>query len=215
MRTLANALKSFLFEESPSLETGPSSSSEGSRDCVLVIDASGSMLDDDWKPARLDGAKDAAVAFAERLSVDQPNSRIGIVAFGCKSRIVCRLTQAGRFDYISKKIRQIEDGGGTNMYAGLRDAHDLLKYSAGTSQVVLLTDGQNTGKEPGLLADRLKQSAIVECVGIGGSPGEVDEPLLRTIASAYPDGSKRYRWIGQKEQLVRHFHKLAGGIRRT
>ena len=215
MAMFANALKNFLFEETPSFEPGQSSSLEGSRDCVLVIDASGSMFDDDWPPTRLDAAKDAAMAFAKRLSTEQPFSRIGIVAFGCKSRVVCRLTATREFGKISRKIDQIEIEGSTNMYAGLKAALDLPKDRNRTCQVVLLTDGQNTGKEPDKLAERLKQFAIVECVGIGGSPRDVDEPLLRKIASAYPDGSKRYHWIGQKEQLVKHFHKLAGGIRRV
>ena len=77
------------------------------------------------------------------------------------------------------------------------------------------TDGHNTGKTPEKLADRLKEFAIIECIGIGGSPADVDESLLKRIAAAYPNGKKRYRWIGQKEQLVKHFHNLAGAIRRA
>ena len=101
------------------------------------------------------------------------------------------------------------------MYAGLKGALGLLKNPASPAQVVLLTDGQNTGKDPIALAERLKKRAVIECVGIGGSPEDVDECLLKQIASAYPDGTRRYRWIGQKEQLIKHFHKLAGGIRRA
>ena len=42
----------------------------GVRDAVLVIDASGSMVDRDWPPSRLEAAKTAARSFCERLSVD-------------------------------------------------------------------------------------------------------------------------------------------------
>ena len=215
MTMFANALKNFIFEETPSFETSGPSSAEGPRDCVLVIDASGSMHDNDWPPSRLGAAKEAAVTFAERLSKEQPYSRIGIISFGCRSKIVCRLTPTSKLDYVCQKIRQIGDGGSTNMHAGLRDAYDLFKHSSGTSQVVLLTDGQHTGKNPLKSAEKLKRQATIECVGIGGSPEDVDEFLLKQIASAYPDGTKRYRWIGQKEQLIKHFHNLAGGIRRA
>lgn len=213
--TLTNILKSFLFEDTPSPEAGHCSLPDSPRDCVLVIDASGSMFGADWLPTRLDGAKAAAIAFAKRLCAEQPCSRLGIVTFGCQSKTIRRLTPAGNLDSICRKIRQIDDGGGTNMYSGLQRAHDLLRHSADASQIVLLTDGCNTGKNPIKLADKLKKKAVIECVGIGGSPDCVDEALLKEIASASPDGAKRYRWIGRKEQLVKHFHRLAGGIRRA
>ena len=213
--SIMGALKSFLFEDAPPSNARVSSPLEGTRDCVLVIDISGSMLDDDWKPTRLDAAKNAARTFARRLSQEQPNARIAVVVFGCESEVICQLTLAREFDKISRRIGQIDEAGSTNMYAGLKAALDLLKDHARTSQVVLLTDGHNTGRNPEKLADRLKESAIVECTGIGGTPACVDEPLLKRIASAYPDGEKRYRWIGQKEQLVKHFHNLAGAIRRA
>jgi len=31
----------------------------------------------------------------------------------------------------------------------------------------------------------------------------------------FPDGRKRYRWIGDKKDLIEHFKVLAGRIRRT
>ena len=52
------------------------------------------------------------------------------------------------------------------------------------------------------------------CVGIGGKPTDVNEKLLKSIASKYPDSSPRYRWIGDKKGLVQHFHQLAGRITR-
>ncbi len=215
MTTFANALKNFLFEETTSFETSGLSSAEGPRDCVLVIDASGSMYNDDWKPTRLDAAKNAARTFARRLSQEQPDARVAVITFGCEAKVVCQLTSAKEFGKISSKIDQIDIEGATNMYAGLKAALGLFKGRSRTSQVILLTDGHNTSKDPEKLADKLKEFAVIECVGIGGRPSEVDEPLLKKIASAYPDGAKRYRWIGQKEKLINHFHKLACGIRRA
>ncbi len=212
--SILNALKSFAFDDAPSSKAEESARTRSVRDCVLVIDASGSMLDDDWKPTRLDAAKKAAHSFVRRLSQEQPDARVAVVAFGCRASVACQLTPARELDMIGHRIDQIDIEGSTNMYAGLKAASRLLKGSR-ASQVVLLTDGQNTGRDPETLADSLKSFAVIECVGIGGSPCDVDEPLLRRIASTYPNGRKRYRWIGQKEQLIKHFHNLAGAIRRA
>ena len=208
-------LRSFLFEDAPSFKAKTLPPAKGARDCVLIIDVSGSMFDDDWKPTRLDAAIDAANTFIRRLRQEAPEARIAIVIFGCKAKVICRLTTARTFGKISPKIDQIDVGASTNMDAGLKSASALLKNSARNCQVVLLTDGQNTGENPEKLADNLKRFATIECSGIGGSPADVDEPLLRRIASAYPNGQKRYRWIGQKDQLIKHFHNLAGAIRRA
>ena len=81
--------------------------------------------------------------------------------------------------------------------------------------MVLLSDGHNnTGPDPRPIAHRLKRSAVIECIGIGGSPSDVDEELMKDIASAYPDGTKRYRWIGDPERLEEAFIELAVGITR-
>ena len=213
--TIIGALKNFIFEDAPSFKAKALPPVKGNRDCVLVIDASGSMFDDDWKPTRLGAAINAANTFARRLRQEMPNARIAVVIFASGAKVVCRLTAARKFRKISRTIGEIELGAYTNMYSGLKKALGLLKSRARNCQIVLLTDGQNTGENPEKLAERLKEFAVIECIGIGGRPADVDEPLLRRIASAYPDGKKRYRWIGQKEQLIKHFHNLAGAIRRA
>ena len=63
--------------------------------------------------------------------------------------------------------------------------------------------------------DLTVHTGVPGCIGIGGTPHDVDESLMRDIASEYPDGSKRYRWIGDKERLAQHFHCLAGRITRS
>ncbi len=190
--------------------------SNGARDCVLVLDASGSMFLTDWKPSRLGAAQEAAEAFVKRLKREQPSSRVAIVAYGDKPQLFCSLTPARSPRIINQSIRRIQGLGCTNITDGLQVALGLLSASRRTSQVILLTDGHhNKGPSPVRIGNKLKQCAIIESVGIGGSPRDVDETLLKRISSAYPDGTKRYRWIGDKEQLVQHFHNLAGGITRA
>ena len=129
------------------------------------------------------------------------------------TKILISLTEARRYDEIAARIDKAEINGATNITAGLKRAYKILAGTTGEWQVVLLSDGHhNTGSYPDAISDRLRKRAVIDCVGIGGNRHDVDEGLLKYIASEYPDGSKRYRWIGDKERLVKHFHNLAGRI---
>lgn len=177
---------------------------------VLVIDASASMSDTDWPPSRLHAAQDAAKQYVRRLRSESPNARVGVVAYSTKAKTIAKLTLVDDDTQLANRIDRIIAGSWTNITAGLQRAESLLKRVGGRCQVVLLTDGEhNQGSKPHRVAKRLRSIATLETVGIGGSPDDVDEELLKEIASANPDGSKRYRWIGDKEQLVRHFESLA------
>ena len=188
----------------------------GSRQSVLVLDASGSMFAEDWEPSRLGAAQDAAKAFIQRLSREEPDAHVAIVAYGDHACTLCELTCVQDQAALSYHIDRIKCLGDTNITGALRKADRLLPNNGNVCQVVLLTDGHhNVGANPKRVAQKLKQFAIIESVGIGGSPADVQENLLKSISSAYPDGTKRYRWIGDREKLVDHFHNLAGRITRA
>lgn len=82
-------------------------------------------------------------------------------------------------------------------------------------RIIMLTDGEhNGGGSPVNIAKRLKNAGVViDCIGIGGSPADVDEKLLKQIASQNPDGSIRYCFIGDQQQLIRKYQSLAQHIR--
>lgn len=187
---------------------------EGPRDAVLVIDASGSMRKTDWKPSRLEAAREAAKAFIKRLAEDEPEARVAVVAYGDIAVKTRELARATNYESLARGIDRISTLGWTNITSGLQLARECIAPSERPVQIVLLSDGHhNRGPKPKNIAATLKQRATIECVGIG-SRGEVDEKLLKWIASAYPDGRKRYRWIGDKEQLIKHFRNLGGGLTR-
>lgn len=85
----------------------------------------------------------------------------------------------------------------------------------GRKRIAMLTDGEhNQGGSPLKIAARLKKAGvIIDCIGIGGSPDAVDEKLLKQIASVNPDGSIRYCFIGDQEQLLQEYQTLARHIR--
>lgn len=84
------------------------------------------------------------------------------------------------------------------------------------NRIVLCTDGghNDPASDPVEVARKLKeQGVIIDCIGIGGSPAEVEEDTLKAIASVGPDGKPRYAFIGDKQKLIRKFKDLANRIR--
>lgn len=198
----------------PQSETTPSDGSRaGGRDTVLVIDASHSMESPDWPPTRLRGGQDASRGFVERLAAEEPDARVAVVAYGTDAEVCCELTPAGQSTQILYAIERLDFRGNTNMRAALKLTYGLLRKSTRYRQVVFLTDGLNTQRDPEDIAAKLRKIAVVNCVGIGDRE-EIDESFLRRLASPWPDGRPRYRWIGDKEELESHFVELAGRISR-
>lgn len=81
-------------------------------------------------------------------------------------------------------------------------------------RIILLSDGEhNQGGSPVKVASRLKNAGvIIDCIGIA-SPTNIDEKLLKKIASRNPDGSVRYYFIGDQQKLLKKYQSLAHHIR--
>ena len=97
----------------------------------------------------------------------------------------------------------------------IREPEQQTEAISAARRIILLTDGgHNTGRPPFSLAEQLKaKGVVIECIGIGGNPGRVDEKGLKRIASTKPDGSPRYCFIGDSATLIRKFEELANPIR--
>lgn len=206
---------------------------------VLAIDASSSMDCGDWSPTRLLAAIEAAIALIVRKCQIAPEDRVGVVAYSKDAWSVAPLdVVAVNHDRLCRQIREIETDSLTNIYAALTKAEQLLnadepKTSSWISRfmvpsqdqestpdlkrIILLTDGvHNLGGSPETVARKLKNEGVcIDCVGIGGDPSDVNEDLLKTIASTYDDGkTPRYAFIGDKDNLIQKFEQLAGRISR-
>jgi Ca-activated chloride channel family protein len=109
-------------------------------DIVLAIDSSGSMLAEDYKPNRIEVAKEAALGF---LNYTPENSRIGVISFSGVPFIKQRLTSDMKA--VEKAINNIsvEPIGGTAIGSAIITATNLLIESEKTRLIILLTDGQN------------------------------------------------------------------------
>ena len=147
--------------------------------------------------------------------VEGPEIVRAIVAYGRRARTICELTPAREYEKLAKSLDRIRTIWGTNITAGMKRALKLLPANCWPCQVILLTDGHhNAGPRPFSTANLLKEIATCECIGIGGRPGDVDEVLMKEIASTRPDGTKRYRWIGDSDGLIQTFDELGGNLAR-
>ncbi|MCK9421284.1 MAG: VWA domain-containing protein [Bacteroidales bacterium] len=170
-------------------------------DLVIALDISGSMTAMDFKPDRLEAAKDVAIEFIG----GRPNDRIGLVIFSGETFTQCPLTTDHAV--LKNLFHDIHSGmidDGTALGDGLATAVNRLRGSKAISKVIiLLTDGvSNTGAvDPRSAAEIAKLYGIrIYTIGIG-TMGQapipvqtpfgiqtqmmdvkIDEPLLMEIA---------------------------------
>lgn len=161
-------------------------------DMVIALDASSSMLAEDYKPNRLEAAKTAMTNFAQSIP---GNIRIGLITFSGASFIKLKPTDNMQdvTDAIGKV--EIEKLGGTDLGQAIITSANLMPRE-GPRVIVLLTDGQsNVGIEPDDGLDYIKKDKmIVHTIGMGTNEGgpigdisasfQVDEETLKHIADS-------------------------------
>ena len=185
-------------------------------DYVLAIDASGSMLADDYQPNRLEAAKNAALLFIDSL---KGNSRVGIVSFSgvpiVKQELSDDLSNAK--DII--KNLEVETAGGTAIGEAIITSSNLLLAGTRSKIIILLTDGQNNiGINPQEALKSIgKEKIVIHTIGIGTQEGgkflkelnivsNLDEDTLKYIADT-TQGS--YHRAVTNEELKDVFKSLA------
>jgi Ca-activated chloride channel family protein len=183
---------------------------------MLVLDASGSMMEEDYRPTRLDGAKQAAIRFLDQRCASAPDACVGIVAFGDSAELVAApMPVKAHLTELRAAIEGIALIGSTNIAAGVNRARQVIQSNPNrlAPRIVLLTDGHSISGNPEAAAEKAKAAGVqLDIIGIGGSPADVDEDSLRRMASVV-NGELRYWFIRSVGELVRKFEFL--GLRRT
>jgi len=115
-------------------------------DILLVIDQSSSMLAQDFKPNRLEAAKDVAKTFIK----DREGDRLGIIVFAGESYIQCPLTRD--IDVLLEFTDEIEiidrEHDGTAIGMAIANSINRLRASEAKSKtIILLSDGSNNQGE--------------------------------------------------------------------
>lgn len=180
-------------------------------DVVLVNDISGSMSECDWKPSRLAGAQEAGEMFLKHRA-PYPDDRVAVIGFSQRAEIVQGLTEVSQPHLITHALGRLSARGNTSIGSGLASAEEALKQARpqAVRRIILYTDGRNNEPpDPRPVAEKLKQAGVVIfAVGIGGCPGDVDEALLKKIASEI-QGKPAYRFIADKDEMVQLYKDLA------
>jgi Ca-activated chloride channel family protein len=201
-------------------------------DIMLVLDVSGSMKAEDFKPNnRLYVAKQVIREFVK----GRTNDRIGLVVFAAQSFTQCPLTLdydvlLGFLDKID--FGMIEDGTAIGM--ALANAVNRLRDSKAKSKIViLLTDGvNNRGQIDPLTAADIAKTLGIKVYTIGaGKPGnalypvedpvfgkryvyipnEIDEKTLQEIAER--TGGRYYR--AQSEKMLERVYEEISMLEKT
>lgn len=183
-------------------------------DIVLSLDLSRSMLQEDFKPNRLEAAKRVLIKFVK----GRPNDRISLVIFGGEAytKIPLTLDHPMLIDTIQNlQVGDITSSDRTAIGMGMGVALNRIKSSQSISKVlILLTDGENNSgaMSPMAAANIAKEMGIkIYTVGIGARElivngffggrkvenTELDEDLLVRIAE-HTQGNY-YRATGEKE----------------
>ena len=201
---------------------------------ILAFDVSNSMAATDMKPTRMDAAKAAAHEFVKK----QPTSiKIGIVAFG--DGAVITQTPTSESTQVDAAIDRLTTGGGTSVGQGLFTSLSAIAGKPitvdenalnsdnggfdigyfGNAAIVMLTDGENTGRpDPALIAKAASTAGVhVYTIGLGTEEGTtvtvngfnvataLDSDLLQQIAD---DTDGKYFQATDAEQLSKVYGSI-------
>ena len=140
---------------------------------VFVLDISDSMLAQDIKPSRIERAKlEIIETFLKNREL---KSRFALVTFAGKAYLQCPLTLDP--NAVKFMLEMVAPGSlpypGTNIAAGLKTAELILSKTAGTKNVLLITDGED---HEGNAQDQAKELASrnisVSALWVGSPAGE-------------------------------------------
>jgi len=141
---------------------------------AVVLDRSGSM-----QGTKLEAAKESARVTAETLA---PDDYVTVIAFDSEATVYVKPTRAANKMRISNDIAKLASGGGTSIYAGLKEGFEQLQsVNAKVKHVILMTDGEAPADGIAELVQDMRGARItVSCVGVQGA----DRNLLSMIADA-------------------------------
>ncbi len=186
LRLAVVALLIVVLARPQSTDNWQNSSTEGI-DIVLALDISTSMLARDFKPDRIEAAKEVASQFILGRSTDN----IGLVIFAGESFTMCPMTT----DHAAllNLMKDVEPGMIKDMTAigsGLATAINRIKEgSAKSKTIIMLTDGtNNAGDISPVTAAEIAQSFGIRVYTIGvGTNGMAPYPVQTPYGITYQD----------------------------
>ena len=188
----------------------------GPERCILIFDRSGSMSLEDYPPSRLLAAFDAGLEFVNAKQAAGLSDLISIILFDNAAEIVCEDLSLNKAVGVLNSLKMKDPiGGGTDINSGLVAAEHHFRRALQNykNRIVLLTDGQ--GGNPMRTGQRLRDAGVlIDIIGVAGDPASVAEEDLRKVASVI-NGVSRYRFIGNRAELLQHFKSIATDLMRV
>ncbi len=176
-------------------------------DIVMTLDISSSMNALDFKPNRLEAAKEVATQFISA----RENDKIGLVIFSGQSFTQCPLTTDGAT--LINLLADIKTGmmeeDGTAIGLGLATAVNRIKDSKAKSKVIiLLTDGvNNQGEVAPLTAAEIAKTFGVRVYTIGvGTKGVAQIPVQTPYGTRMVDQEVKI-----DEEMMKEISSITGG----
>ncbi len=183
------------------------SSSVDGTDIVISMDISSSMLAKDFKPNRLEAAKDVASKFVAKRESDN----MGLVIFAAEGFTGVPMTtdRTILISYINGlELGLLEDG--TAIGDGLSMAINRIKTGKAKSKsIILLTDGSNnTGIVAPITAAEIAKKHNIKVYTIGvGSNGEALYPTSNTFGQI----TYSYQKVVIDEPTLKEIANITGG----
>jgi len=177
-------------------------------DMVLCFDISGSMMEKDFLPNRLEAAKEVAAQFV----TSRPGDRIGVTIFSSLSFTLCPVTTD--HNAVINQIKNIQSGllqeEGTAIGSGIATSVDRLRNSTSkTKIIILLTDGVDFGGKvsPDIGKEMAKLYGIkIYTIGIGSNV-EMELPTQTPFGEV-----KQKRKLDYNENLLKSIAEETGGL---
>ncbi|MBD3318376.1 VWA domain-containing protein [Candidatus Woesearchaeota archaeon] len=166
------------FETLLPVQTGKPGKQEGDVNVVVVIDISGSTGSSFGDSAAVDVEK--ALALNVLADLD-PNHRLGIVAFNTEAHLVSPISFKYEKIDVEDRVARLQDGGGTNIHAGLGKAIDMLLSQSGSKNIILISDGKTQNEAQALEFAKLasNEGIRIYTIGVGSS---TDDEMMESIA---------------------------------
>ena len=177
-------------------------------DILLVIDQSSSMLAQDFKPNRLEAAKEVAKTFIK----DREGDRLGLIVFAGESYIQCPLTRdidvLLEFTDEIKIIDREHDGTAIGM-AIANSINRLRESEAKSKTIILLSDGSNNQGEldPITAADLAAKFDIKIYTVAAGTHGLAPYP----VTDAWGRQVIQKVQVDVDEESLKEIAKITGG----
>lgn len=172
---------------------------------ALVLDKSGSMGGE-----KIAQAREAAIRVIDRLG---PGDVVSVVSYDNNVDVLVPATEVGDISLLAERIRRLQAGGGTALYAGVEEGArqlDTFLDANRVNRVILLSDGEaNEGPStPSALGDLgaslIRKGISVTTIGLGLS---YNEDLMTQLARR-SDGN--HSFVQHVDDLGRIFDQEFG-----